>query len=190
MILKFHTFPPSMQNFSSDTLKNLRETPFLMLFNASPMFSQLKTSVALWFDKVDWHKSWPQYKVRANLLLLKIKEVILKEMTSQTVWGLFLTFHLVAYIESNNWLMNQFEKDFAVWRLWKLLELSISDVTLSEKCNFLGWKCSHFVYLIFKPHLPPWIEYIFCTLKSTDGSFDFLQNGQTEGNVFSMNVSF
>ena len=47
MILKFHTFPPSMQNFSSDTLKNLREIPFLMLFNASPMFSQLKTSVAL-----------------------------------------------------------------------------------------------------------------------------------------------
>ena len=50
MILKFHTFPPSMQNFSSDTLKNLREIPFLMLFNASPMFSQLKTSVALYFN--------------------------------------------------------------------------------------------------------------------------------------------
>ena len=47
MILKFHTFPPSMLNFSSDTLKNLREIPFLVLFNASPMFSQLKTSVAL-----------------------------------------------------------------------------------------------------------------------------------------------
>ena len=35
------------------------------------------------------------------------KEIRLKEMTSQTVGGLFSTLHLVACMESNNWLMNR-----------------------------------------------------------------------------------
>ena len=80
-------------------------------------------------------------------------------MASQSVGGLILILDLLACAKSNELLMNwclvecvcrwimplyafdtyicmlvnitfQFKKNFAVWRLWKMLELSISDTTL------------------------------------------------------------
>ena len=37
IIFMFHQFPPSMQNFITDTLKNLREIPFVILIIKTPV---------------------------------------------------------------------------------------------------------------------------------------------------------
>ena len=65
------------------------------------------------------------------------KEVRLKEMTSQTVGGLFLTIDLVAYVESNKLLMNCCYVD---WIYWQIMLLFAFNVLMSfPLCNFLGY---------------------------------------------------
>ena len=52
---------------------------------------------------------WQRCQIGTHLKeigLMNTKEIGLKEMTRQTIGGLFSTLHLVTCMESNNWLMN------------------------------------------------------------------------------------
>ena len=57
-------------------------------------------------------------------MLIKIKEIIIKEMMSQTVGGIFSILSNVACIESNNCLMNCVSLNVFVYGLFHCMHLT------------------------------------------------------------------
>ena len=85
------------------------------------------------------------------------KKVRLKEMTSQTVGGLFLTIDLVAYVESNKLLMNCCLVDCVYWKIMLLYAFNV--LMSFPLCNFLGYN--------FQSHSFSYL-YVLCCLNQEE----------------------